>query len=270
MDVDLSPPDIGAALNSLIREAFPTKTILDPAKLVLKNKEMKARVVGKTVQPSLSASDQSTKKSKPNKKTASDSIDSHPHSSSGTNYMTPDKNKVSCFSSKFPVNSAHFSTSSSITISATGSASGSVISLSEEILGNRYSENNQGPFCVHIQRLSNLNAQLHPISVGKVIHMLMREVILEVKKVGFCKVAVFMKTWNAANSLIDNPQLKFNDFVAFIPPFCTSRKDIIRDVPIEITEEEIISGSNSPFKILSARRFNRSHFTYWKFGYRSY
>lgn len=65
-----------------------------------------------------------------------------------------------------------------------------------------------------------------------------------------------MKTWNAANSLIDNPLLKLNDFVAFIPPFCTSRKDI-RGVPIDITEEEIISESSSPFKIFSARRFNR-------------
>lgn len=85
----------------------------------------------------------------------------------------------------------------------------------------------------------------------------MKNDVLEVKKVGFSKVAVFLKTGHAANELIVHSTLKAKDYVAFILPFCTTRKGIIRDVPLDVTEEDIIMGSNSPFKIILAKRFNR-------------
>ncbi|XP_029666776.1 uncharacterized protein LOC115237697 [Formica exsecta] len=49
------------------------------------------------------------------------------------------------------------------------STSGSTITISETVLKNRYSSDNQGPFDVHVQRISKPHASLHPISVGRII-----------------------------------------------------------------------------------------------------
>lgn len=74
------------------------------------------------------------------------------------------------------------------------STSGSSIIISENILRNRYSSDNQGPFNVHVQRISKPNAPLHLISVGRTIARLNISDVMEIRKVGFSKVSIFAKT----------------------------------------------------------------------------
>ncbi|KMQ91029.1 glycine cleavage system protein h-like protein [Lasius niger] len=54
-------------------------------------------------------------------------------------------------------------------LSQSSSVTGSTISISENILKNRYSNLNQDPYDVYIQRISNPKAPLHFITVGRII-----------------------------------------------------------------------------------------------------
>ncbi|KAL6421050.1 hypothetical protein ACFW04_013574 [Cataglyphis niger] len=118
--------------------------------------------------------------------------------------------------------------------SSSTNTSGSSISLTDNIRNNRYSNSNAGTFDIHIQRRSNSNSSLHPY-VGRIICELNIKEILEIKKIGYSKVSIFFKTKEAANILL----------IAFIPPFCTSKKDIIK---VNIS---------SSIKIVAANRLNR-------------
>lgn len=145
------------------------------------------------------------------------------------------------------------------TVSHHNSTSGSITTLTDIIRNNRYSENNAGPFDVHVQRLSGLNAksQLHPTFVGRVVCELNLEDILEIKKVGFSKVSVFFKSRDAANALVDDKRLAAKDLETFIPPFRTSRKSIIRDVPLDLTDQLILCNTTSPIRVVAVNRLNR-------------
>ncbi|XP_072766275.1 uncharacterized protein [Anoplolepis gracilipes] len=140
----------------------------------------------------------------------------------------------------------------------TPSISGSLISINDSILRNRYSDNNHGLYDIHIQWISNPSVPLHPITVGRTISKLNINGILVIKKVRYSKVSVFLKSGQAANSsLIEDSRLKGNDLIAIIPPFRTSRKGVIRNMLLDLSEEHILNGVRSPIKIISARRLNR-------------
>lgn len=110
----------------------------------------------------------------------------------------------------------------------TSSISGSVISISKNVLHNRYSSHNQGPFDIHIQRTSDPKSPLHPITVGRILCSFKNDDILEIKRAGYSKVSVFLKTREAINNLVEDHRLPSHNLIAFISPFCTSRKGIIR------------------------------------------
>lgn len=137
------------------------------------------------------------------------------------------------------------------------SISGSSSSLTDTIRNNRYSENNAGPYDVHIQRISNPKPQLHPIFVGRAVCELGIEDILEIKKIGFSKVSIYFKSRDAANALINDRRLSVKDLEAFIPPFRISRKSIIRDVPLDLTDQQILHNITSPIKVVAVNRLNR-------------
>ncbi|XP_029664838.1 uncharacterized protein LOC115236489 [Formica exsecta] len=86
------------------------------------------------------------------------------------------------------------------------STSGSIITISESILKNRYSSDNQGPFDVHVQRISKPHAPLHPISVGRIIASL--------------------NTREATNDLVNDSRLKKEDLIAFIPHLAPLAKEL--------------------------------------------
>ena len=144
--------------------------------------------------------------------------------------------------------------------SATGSSTNSTIptyTLSEEIRNNRYGESSSGPFAVHIQQITDRSKKLDPSLVGSVLYKLKIPDVMEVKKIGFSKVAIFFSTKESANSLVEDSRLTIINLEAFIPLFLTSRKGIIRDIPSDLTIDEILKHISCPYKIITASRFKR-------------
>ncbi|KAM0734490.1 hypothetical protein ACS0PU_011961 [Formica fusca] len=143
-----------------------------------------------------------------------------------------------------------FSTETHSSLDSTNiSTSGSTITISESILKNRYSLDNQGPFDVHVQRISKPHAPLHPISVGRIIASLNISDVMEIRKVGFSKVSIFVKTREAANDLVNDSRLKKEDLIAFIPPSRTSRKGIIRNVSLDLSDELISENTKARIRL---------------------
>lgn len=52
---------------------------------------------------------------------------------------------------------------------------------------------------MHVQKISNSGSSVYPITVGKIVNTIMKK-ILEVKKVDYSKVSVFLKSRIAANA----------------------------------------------------------------------
>lgn len=129
-------------------------------------------------------------------------------------------------------------------------------SISEASLFNKYERDAQGPFDVVI--LSNDNSPLHPLTISKLITGTYELDVIEIKKMGFSKILVQLKSSKSGNSFVNYSALKNKSLIAFIPSFRTHRQGIIRDVPLDLSIEEGISRELiSPFEISSVRRLNR-------------
>lgn len=131
------------------------------------------------------------------------------------------------------------------------------MTLTDTIRNNRYSENNAGPYDVHIQHTSNPKSQLHLLFLERTVCELGIEDILEIKKIVFSKVSIYFKSRDAANALINDKKQSVKDLEGFIPPFRISRKGIIKDVPLDFTDQQILHNITSPIKVVAVNRLNR-------------
>lgn len=76
---------------------------------------------------------------------------------------------------------------------------------------------------------------------------------------GYSKILVQLKSRDSANSLINIPVLKIKNLVAYTPTFRVSIQGIMRNVPLDISEEEIIRKLESPFELAAVRRLNKKN-----------
>lgn len=77
------------------------------------------------------------------------------------------------------------------------------------------------------------------------------------KKLGYSKIAVTLKNFEICNSVVANQPLKDRNITAFIPTFKIARQGIIKNVPTDITEDEIREGIGEKHRINNIKRLNR-------------
>jgi len=66
-----------------------------------------------------------------------------------------------------------------------------------------------------------------------------------------------MKSAEAANKLILDPNLVKHKLKTFVPLYRTIRSGIVRDIPQYLEEADILHFLDSPFKVVEAKRLNR-------------
>ncbi|KMQ89364.1 hypothetical protein RF55_11020 [Lasius niger] len=81
--------------------------------------------------------------------------------------------------------------------------------------------------------------------------------IVEIRKIGYSKINVQLKSREAANNLVTNPILKAKKYKVFIPLYRTTRRGIIRNVPLDLSKEEIRREIDSEVVVSSIKRLNR-------------
>lgn len=136
---------------------------------------------------------------------------------------------------------------------------------------NYYSNNDQGPFVVHVQRKididpSNSNNMdtdkivLNPIIFGKFIQRNSFPGILlgSITRIGRNRVKITFTNHKDANNFVDNGIITDQGYNAFIPSFCITKMGVIR-VPTEVSDDDIkndVLVPNNPTKIIKVRRLN--------------
>lgn len=93
--------------------------------------------------------------------------------------------------------------------------------------------------------------------IGRLLYADSKNDILELKKIGHSKINIRLKTGEAANKLISSQIFKEKKYNVYIPLYRVARKGIIRGVPLDLTEGEILKGLEAKSVIISIQRLNR-------------
>lgn len=128
-----------------------------------------------------------------------------------------------------------------------------------------YNSSDAAPFLVHIQReqtAPNDNSYLNPISFGRFLRRNSFKGIVNgsLKKIGRNRLVVSFTTYLDANSFITNSLLEKEHFKAFIPTFSVTRMGVVRGVPMEWSDDDVLENISVPIgcgKILKLRRIKR-------------
>ncbi|KAI8432449.1 hypothetical protein MSG28_004841 [Choristoneura fumiferana] len=128
-----------------------------------------------------------------------------------------------------------------------------------------YQKSDVAPFNVHVQRMQtseNDNVSLHPVVFGKFLRKNNVSQIVNgsLKRIGRNRVTISFSDFQAANNFLTNPALSASNYKTFIPTFSVTRLGIVRGVPSEWSEEEVLENISVPIgcgPILKVRRLKR-------------
>lgn len=132
----------------------------------------------------------------------------------------------------------------------------------------KYTSTDAAPFIVHVARKESIpdaGLTINRIKFGQfLVHSNIKNIVLGgVKMVGRNKVSIEFSSYKDANSFLDHSSLSSANYLATIPTFHISRMGVIREIPVDITMDELVGNIILPPKcgeILRARRFNRKTF----------
>lgn len=120
-----------------------------------------------------------------------------------------------------------------------------------------YTKEDDKPFLVNVESASRNVAGLHYSDLSKMLYKIGVNGVKDVKKTGYNKVGVTFDSFEEANKLLYNDEMKNRKMKTYIPQSMLSIKGIIRDVGFTIEPEDIIGDSECRAKIIEARRISR-------------
>ena len=133
---------------------------------------------------------------------------------------------------------------------------------------NKYSDNNKGPYIVYIEPINttepNKNDKIHPTTVGRIISKKMRGQVKSVSRSGAKKVTVTVASSQAANLLVEDKFLSSYGLRASIPYHKITKQGLIRNVPLDIPDEEILEEIKQKFPVINVKRFTQRNHNYNK------
>lgn len=182
---------------------------------------------------------------------------STPHSDNDCNCL----NEITDNSIDLPKNEAPLMCPPPTPLPQTNSTESSNPSLTRQL----YQSSDAAPYVVHIQKeqsVPNENRSIHPVSFG---HFLKNSYFKNIvngslKKIGRNRVTLSFSNYEDANKFVTSQQLKLNHYKAFIPSFNLIRMGLVRGVPTEWSEEEILKNMSVPIgcgNITKVRRLKR-------------
>ncbi|KAJ8734529.1 hypothetical protein PYW08_013779 [Mythimna loreyi] len=127
-----------------------------------------------------------------------------------------------------------------------------------------YTARDRAPYVVHVSLKDGQtsNTTLHKVKFGMFLHQknFSNVVLGSVKQLGRNRVSVEFQSHQDANSFLISRILTQHNYIASIPQYNITRMGLVRDVPTEWSEEEIIENIKIPAacgSVIKARRLNR-------------
>lgn len=138
---------------------------------------------------------------------------------------------------------------------------------SPRVARSLYQASDPAPYVVHVQKImeTNQTGSVHPIQFGFFLKKNYVKSIVEgsIKKIGRNMLSLQFETFKDANLFLNHKSLNTNKYKAFIPAFTITRMGIVRGVPCEWDEKEILENIELPQNcgsLLKVRRLNRKIF----------
>lgn len=131
----------------------------------------------------------------------------------------------------------------------------------------RYTENDCGPFVVHVSRSEPdlaAGSAIRAIKFGQLMYKNgIKNIVKDgVKSVGRNRISVEFNSGSAANDFSCSNFLSSHKFTATIPTYNVTRMGLIRGVPVDLSLDEFIENLELPEKcgkVLKARRLNKKN-----------
>lgn len=145
-----------------------------------------------------------------------------------------------------------------------------------EVGRQTYTVLDKPPYLVHVMKKETekiAGTFLHPVKFGLFLMQNNFHNILNdgIKKVGRNRISIEFKSSEDANAFLCNPILKKNGYETSIPTFNITRMGVVREVPADWTDAEVLENIRVPLgcgPILKVRRINRKfvteHSVEWK------
>lgn len=129
------------------------------------------------------------------------------------------------------------------------------------LASNRYKTDDVGPFVVFVESPDRNAGKIHPMKLGKIIFssgFKHNNEIINMIATGRNRIKVEFKTKITANSFVDASCLHEHNLYAYIPSFFINKMGVIRNVDIDLEDQEILSVIQSPIKIKNVRRITKT------------
>lgn len=140
----------------------------------------------------------------------------------------------------------------------TQSSNSSSNSVSQGSQGNLfYNQDCSAPFIVHITKndtSSNSVSNIHPMQISRILKNQQTKGIILVTKVNRNTVKVTLDSWIETNSFVANFQAQNSTFRCYIPEYILLTKGVIKDIPIDFSEEEQYNTIESSLQIYNIKR----------------
>ncbi|KAI8433541.1 hypothetical protein MSG28_015567 [Choristoneura fumiferana] len=128
-----------------------------------------------------------------------------------------------------------------------------------------YVKTDLSPYIIHVQKeTSNANDAtiLHPVTFGRFLKRYNINGIVNgtLKRIGRNRISMEFANFNDANMFLSNKILTNEKYKAFIPTFNVTRLGVIRGVPSDWSDDEVIANINVPIgsgPIIKLRRLKR-------------
>lgn len=128
-----------------------------------------------------------------------------------------------------------------------------------------YQASDAAPYIVHVQKetsVSNDGTTLHPVTFGRFLKRNQIKGIVNgsLKRVGRNRISFGFSNYQEANTFLLNQNLTSEKYKAFIPTFSITRMGVIRGVPMDWSDEEVLANINVPIgcgPIIKIRRIKR-------------
>lgn len=121
-----------------------------------------------------------------------------------------------------------------------------------------YSTNDLGPYYVYIES-HNTNVFSH-LKIAREVFNLQLKDLKKIHNKGLNRVCVEFLSGQPANNFVTNKVLLDKGFNIYIPLNFTTCKGVIRQIDLDIDEEEMIKNSNSCAEVIRVKRLNRRIF----------
>lgn len=125
---------------------------------------------------------------------------------------------------------------------------------------NRYKVDSSGPFYIYVEGTNGNIGNIHPMALGKTVFETkpeFRRKITDIRSVGRNRIRIDLTTAQAANTMVESSLFDSKQLLAYIPAHRLTRRGVIRNVDLNITDDELIQAIDSPVKVLDIRRMSK-------------